>query len=98
MLRPQKMSRIVIAGVKSELDRTIQTLYKLNILHLEDYRQKEQGFKLGRPLAKGSKISEDLVKVRSISKNLGIDKESELPPKTPRFSSAPGWYIRTSSQ
>lgn len=85
MLKPQKMSRVVIVGVKSQLDRTIETLYNLNLLHIEDYHQEDEGFKLGRPLKRGTKISEDLIKVRSISKNLNIDKDSEPPVAAKRF-------------
>ncbi|UCH88541.1 MAG: V-type ATP synthase subunit I [Thermoplasmata archaeon] len=85
MLRPQKMSRVLIAGVKTQLDRTIETLYNLNIVHIEDYRQDQEGFKLGKPLDRGSRISEELVTVRSLMKNLDIDKEVVKPEKPKKY-------------
>jgi V/A-type H+-transporting ATPase subunit I len=86
MLRPQKMSRVVIAGTKDHMDKTIKTLYNLNLVHIEDYHEEQEGFSLGRPLKRGSRISEDLVNIRSISKNLGIDKEVEAADKSKRMS------------
>jgi V/A-type H+-transporting ATPase subunit I len=68
------------------MDKTIQTLYNLNLVHIEDYHDEQEGFSLGRPLKRGSRISEDLVNIRSISKNLGIDKEVEVADKSKRMS------------
>jgi V/A-type H+-transporting ATPase subunit I len=80
------MSRVLVAGTKNHMDKTVQTLYRLNLVHIEDYREDHEAFKLGKPLPRGKKISEDLIKIRSISKNLDIDKEIELPDKSTKYS------------
>jgi V/A-type H+-transporting ATPase subunit I len=82
------MSRIIITGTKSKEDRTIEILYKLNFLHIEDYHQEHEGFKLGKPLKQGEKISEDLIKIRSISKSLNIDDEALSPAKFSKIRSS----------
>jgi V/A-type H+-transporting ATPase subunit I len=37
MLKPRKMTRIIILGAKNQLQRTINVLHKLNSLHISDY-------------------------------------------------------------
>ena len=77
MLKPQRMSRVVFAGTKDQMDKTIETLFNLDILHIEDYHEEHESFSLGKTLKRGTKISEDLITVRSLSKNLDIDKDAE---------------------
>ena len=38
MLKPKKMSRVLIVGSKDVLEKTINTLYDLKIIHIIDYQ------------------------------------------------------------
>ncbi|RZB28878.1 MAG: hypothetical protein SRB1_03119, partial [Desulfobacteraceae bacterium Eth-SRB1] len=37
MLKPEKMTRVVVVGTSDALDQTIENLHKLNLLHIIDY-------------------------------------------------------------
>src|SRR5574341_1190266 len=78
MLKPTKMTRIVIAGTKDVMEATILTLHRLNLLHITDYTEENEDFKIGKPLKPASKLSEYLLSLRAISNQLGItQKEPE---------------------
>ncbi len=79
MLKPIKMKRVAIAGTKSVLDATISTLHRLNVLHITDYKEDSEDFKIGLPLKPASKLSEYLLSLRTIANQLGVtEKESAL--------------------
>ncbi|KCZ71346.1 archaeal/vacuolar-type H+-ATPase subunit I [Candidatus Methanoperedens nitroreducens] len=72
MLKPTKMTRVVIAGTKDTIEPVISTLHSLNMLHITDYTEENEDFKIGRPLKPASKLSEYLLSLRAISSQLGI--------------------------
>ncbi len=72
MLKPTKMTRVVIAGSKDIMETTISTLHRLNALHITDYTEEIKEFKIGRPLTPASKFSEYLLSLRAISNQLGV--------------------------
>ncbi len=72
MLKPTKMTRVVIAGTKDIMEDTISTLHKSNVLHITDYAEETGDFKIGKPLKPASKFSEYLLSLRAISSQLGI--------------------------
>jgi V/A-type H+/Na+-transporting ATPase subunit I len=72
MLKPTKMTRVVIAGTKDIMEDTISTLHKSNVLHITDYAEETGDFKIGKPLKPASKFSEYLLSLRAISNQLGI--------------------------
>jgi len=74
MLRPRKMSRVLIAGPAGSLGRAVEALHLAGTLHITDYNEQYPGFKLGTPLPNASAISEQSLKLRSMSKVLGIDE------------------------
>ncbi|NJD52603.1 MAG: V-type ATP synthase subunit I [Candidatus Methanoperedens sp.] len=76
MLKPTKMTKVVIAGTKDQIEPTISILHKLNVLHITDFSKETEDFKIGRPLKTASKFSEHLLSLRAISNQLGL-KESE---------------------
>ncbi len=79
MLKPTKMARVVIAGTKDLLEPSISTLHKLNVLHITDYSEETESFKIGMPLKPASKLSEYLLTLRAISNQLGVrEKEPGL--------------------
>ncbi len=77
MLKPVKMTRVAIAGTRSVMDITISTLHRMNVLHITDYNEESEDFKIGLPLKPASKISEYLLSLRTMANQLGvIEKES----------------------
>lgn len=77
MLKPRRMSRIIIVGSKECQEKTIETLHGMNIIHIVDFVKPDGTFKLGTPLKKASTASEQLVKLRSIAKVLEVE-ETEI--------------------
>ncbi len=79
MLKPTKMTRVIIAGTKELIEPTISTFHRLNVLHITDYSEEGQDFKIGKPLKPASKLSEYLLSLRAISSQLGVTgKEPSL--------------------
>ena len=79
MLKPTKMTRVVIAGTKDLMESAISTLHRLNALHITDYSEETESFKIGKPLKPASRLSEYLLTLRAISNQLGVkEKESGL--------------------
>ncbi len=85
MLKPAKMTKVLIVGTKDELESTITTLHKMNILHITDYAEGDADFKIGHPLKQASRFSEYLLSLRAISNQLGVTQKEpaiKLDPKT----------------
>ena len=76
MLRPDRMSKVSIAGSKAVLPAVIETTYDLNLVHLSDYDGSWDGFDNGTPLTASETVSEKLVTVRSIESKLDIEAET----------------------
>lgn len=72
MLKAKQMARATIVGSKEYLEETIETLHKLNAIHINDFTEERSGFKIGYPLKRAASASEKLLKIRSISNLLGI--------------------------
>jgi V/A-type H+-transporting ATPase subunit I len=88
MLKPTKMTRVVIAGTKDLMGPVISTFHNLNILHITDFLEENETFKIGKPLKPASKMSEYLLSLRAISNQLTIiGKESESPSKSRELQS-----------
>ncbi len=73
MLRPEEMTRAVVVGSIDSLDSTIECLYELGILHLIDFTEQDEVFRLGEPLGKASDSSKKLLKLRSMIRALDIE-------------------------
>jgi len=74
MSRPKRMTKAIIVGHKSVLKETIEALHDSNLLHIEDFIEDESGFKISKPFQNAEEVSKKLVKIRSISNYLGIEK------------------------
>lgn len=72
MLKPTKMSRLVIVGTNDVLEPAIEALHNLNLLHITDFTGEDSDFKIGKPLKPASKLSQYILSLRSISTQLGI--------------------------
>jgi len=80
MLRPVKMSRVVVAGSKSVISPVVEKLHELRLLHIVNYNGSQPQFELGKPIGKAKEYSEDLIKLRSITRYL--DLKNKAPDKT----------------
>ena len=84
MLKPEDMSRMTISGHKKQLDSLSNLLDDHQLVHLVDYNNEDEGFKIGTSLSYGSTTSEILVKLRSVIKLLEV---SPSPPENLKLSS-----------
>ena len=78
------MSRMTISGHKKQLDSLSNLLDDHQLVHLVDYNNEDEGFKIGTSLSYGSTTSEILVKLRSVIKLLEV---SPSPPENLKLSS-----------
>ena len=74
MLRPEQMTRVVVVGSIDSLSPTIDCLYDLGALHLVDFTQQDEDFKIGQPLPEASAASQRLLKLRAMIRSLEIDE------------------------
>ena len=84
MLKSEDMSRMTISGHKNVLSSLSDLLDKHQLVHLVDYNNEDEGFKIGASLSYGSTTSEVLVKLRSVIKLLEV---SPNPPENLKLSS-----------
>ncbi len=79
MLRPVKMSRVVVAGSKDVISPVVEKLHELRLLHIVNYNGSQDSFEIGKPFGKAREYSENLIKLRSASRYLDI--KSKAPEK-----------------
>ena len=72
MLKVKKVSKAAIIGNKKLLDSTVDILYDLNCIHIEDFTSEDSFLSIGQPDKIASDTSNKLVKLRSFSNFLGI--------------------------
>ena len=77
------MSRMTVSGHKKDLNSLSNLLDNHQLMHLVDYNNEDEGFKIGSSLSYGSETSEILVRLRSVIKLLEV---SPTPPETLKFS------------
>lgn len=79
MFKSQKMSKLLIAASKDQLDPIVRELYRHNAFHIEEYvehdDEKIEGFRIGMPLSGAGEYSSKLLKVRSIKNAVGLGNE-----------------------
>jgi V/A-type H+-transporting ATPase subunit I len=80
MLRPVKMSRVVVAGSKNVISPVVEKLHELRLLHIVNYNGSEPQFEMGKSIGKAKEYSEDLIKLRSVTRYL--DMKNKAPDKT----------------
>jgi len=73
MLKPQQMSRVIITGPKNLQEQVVKELHSLKILHIADHSRNEMA-DIGTPLESADRLSQALVKIRSLMSALGIKK------------------------
>lgn len=72
MLEPVRMVKVSVVGPKEYLEATSDILYRLNKIHIEDYGEEDEYFRIGEPLEKASKLSKFLVTVRALLSHAGV--------------------------
>jgi len=73
MLRPEEMTRAVVVGSIDSLGATVECLYKLGVLHLIDFTEQDEDFKIGQPLEEASEASKKLLRLRSMIRSLELE-------------------------
>jgi V/A-type H+-transporting ATPase subunit I len=74
------MSRVVVAGSKSVIAPVVEKLHELRLLHIVNYNGNQPQFEMGKPIGKAKEYSEDLIKLRSVTRYL--DLKNKAPDKT----------------
>lgn len=81
MLQPVPMAKVAIVGAKPRLPETIETLHRLNLLHIEDFTGgDDKTFDLGSPLPGGSQVSQRLLRVRGVLKGAQMTQPKDSRP------------------
>jgi len=76
MLRPVKMSRVVVAGSKDVIAPVVEKLHELHLLHIVNYNGNQPSFEMGKPIGKAREYSENLIKLRSVTRYLDIKNKA----------------------
>jgi V/A-type H+-transporting ATPase subunit I len=76
------MDRVLIVGTKDVMELTINALHNMDLLHLEEYLEEGEYFKIRKPLIAATPLSEKLLKLRSIKSYLGT--KGTIPSKEKR--------------
>ncbi|MGZ4931738.1 MAG: V-type ATP synthase subunit I [Halobacteriota archaeon] len=81
MFKPLEMCRVVVAGSKGYLDATIEALYVHNALHITDFTEEDDQFKIGRPRPDATGLSEKAIRLRSLASYLKIKGKEHIDEK-----------------
>lgn len=65
------MSKVTIIGHKDHLPSVLNVLHRMKVFHIVE--QRKEGIDIGKPLEYGERLSEILIKLRSVASYLGID-------------------------
>ncbi len=78
MFKPREMKRNLIIGAKQDVEKTIELLHSLEIVHIIDFKPSntEEQVNLGTPTEKASAISQRLLKLRSSAQLLALERET----------------------
>jgi V/A-type H+-transporting ATPase subunit I len=79
MLRPERMSRVSVAGSRRVRDEVIETVHDLHLLHLSGYDGSWKGFEPGDPIEGADDSAQQLVTIRSLQSILDVDSEDAGP-------------------
>jgi V/A-type H+-transporting ATPase subunit I len=83
MFEPQAMTKVIIAGSKDYMGVAIDTLHKHNVVHIADFVDEDEDFKIGKPYASATKVSERAVSLRSIASYLNITGKEDIQSRYP---------------
>jgi len=72
MLKTERMRRVLLVGTHEALPGTVDHLYGLGRFHVVDFKDRDDTLDIGTPLPGSEKASAKLLKMMSISQNLGL--------------------------
>jgi V/A-type H+-transporting ATPase subunit I len=80
MFKPQEMQRTLLIGAKQDLEKTIELLHTLEIVHIIDFKPSdaEEQLRLGIPTKIASGVSQSLLKIRSSAQMLALEREKHV--------------------
>jgi len=81
MFEPQAMTKVIIAGSKDYMGIAIDAMYKRDVVHIADFADEDEDFKIGKPYARVSQLSERAISLRSIASYLSIKGKEDIPNK-----------------
>ncbi len=79
MLRPERMSKVSVAGSRGVMPTVIETIHELSLVHLSDYDGSWEAFDNGNPIEGAEEASEKLVTVRALESTLGLSADEADP-------------------
>jgi len=83
MFEPQPMTKVIIAGSKDYMNIAIDAMHKHNVIHITDFVDEDEDFKIGKPHESITKLSERAVTLRSLASYLSIKGKEDIPKKYP---------------
>jgi V/A-type H+/Na+-transporting ATPase subunit I len=83
MFEVQPMTKVIIAGSKDYMNIAIGAMHKHDVVHIADFVDEDEDFKIGKPHASITKLSERAVSLRSIASYLSIKGKEDIPNKYP---------------
>ncbi|MGZ7111871.1 MAG: V-type ATP synthase subunit I, partial [Halobacteriota archaeon] len=83
MFEPQPMTKVIIAGSKDYMNVAIAAMYKHNVIHITDFVDEDEDFKIGKPQESITKLSERAVTLRSLASYLSIKGKEDIAKKYP---------------
>jgi V/A-type H+/Na+-transporting ATPase subunit I len=81
MLEPQPMTKVIIAGSKDYMTVAVDAMHKHDVVHIADFVEEDEDFKIGKPQANITKLSERAVSLRSVASYLGIKGKEDVAKK-----------------
>jgi V/A-type H+-transporting ATPase subunit I len=83
MLKARPMKRLLIAGLKAQMEAAIHEIYRHRLFHVQDFTEGQgedyQGFRMGVPFGGAGEAAAQLVVVRGLLSALGVSREMAGP-------------------
>jgi V/A-type H+-transporting ATPase subunit I len=83
MFEPLAMTKVIIAGSKDYMGVAIDVIHKHDVIHIADFIDEDEDFKIGKPHASITKLSERVVSLRAVASYLNIKGKEEILNKYP---------------
>ena len=83
MFEPQPMTKVIIVGSKDYMNIAIDAMFKHNVIHITDFVDEDEDFKIGKPHESITKLSERAVNLRSLASYLSIKGKEDISKKYP---------------
>jgi len=83
MFEPQPMTKVIIVGSKDYMNIAIDAMFKHNVIHITDFVDEDEDFKIGKPHESITKLSERAVTLRSLASYLSIKGKEDISKKYP---------------